>query len=136
MARTSAGIRSYAGVVPRLFRPPYEARNAAVDAAARRNGLLEILWNVDSRDSEGANYAQIARYVLAGVSPGAIVLMHENRGQTIRALKFLILPALKRRRIHLVTVPRLLALDPPTKRERARGRLGCRYHAPVSGAAG
>ena len=135
IARTSAGIHAAAGVVPRLFRPPYEARNAAVDSSARRNRLLEILWNVDSHDSEGANYAQIAHHVLAGISPGAIVLMHENRGQTIRALKFGILPALRRRRIRLVTVPQLLALDPPTPRELARGRLGCRYHEPVSAGA-
>jgi peptidoglycan/xylan/chitin deacetylase (PgdA/CDA1 family) len=133
VARTSAGIRRSTGVALHLFRPPYEARNAAVDAIARRNGLLQILWNVDSRDSEGANYAQIARYVLAGIGPGAIVLMHENRGQTIRALKFLILPALKRRHIRLVTVPRLLAVDPPTPGQLSRGTLGCRHQAPSSG---
>ena len=73
--------------------------------------------------------------MLTGISPGAIVLMHENRGQTIRALKFNILPALRRRRIRLVTVPQLLALDPPAPRELARGRLGCRYHPPVSAGA-
>ncbi|MFL5911917.1 MAG: polysaccharide deacetylase family protein [Gaiellaceae bacterium] len=135
IARTSAGIRAAAGVAPRLFRPPYEARNATVDSSATRNRLLEILWNVDSHDSEGANYAQIAHHVLTGISPGAIVLMHENRGQTIRALKFNILPALRRRHIRLVTVPQLLALDPPTPRELAQGRKGCRYHAPVSAGA-
>ena len=112
-----------------------EARNATVDSSATRDRLLEILWNVDSHDSEGANYAQIAHHVLTGISPGAIVLMHENRGQTIRALKFNILPALRRRRIRLVTVPQLLALDPPTPRELTRGRTGCRYHPPVSAGA-
>jgi peptidoglycan/xylan/chitin deacetylase (PgdA/CDA1 family) len=128
LARTSSGIRHYTGVTPRLFRPPYEARDATVDSVARRNGLLEILWNVDSRDSEGANYAEIARRVLAGVSPGAIVLMHENHGQTIRALKFYILPALARRKIKLVTVPQLLALDPPSRQGLAAGRAACQYH--------
>ena len=79
--------------------------------------MVQVLWNVDSRDSEGADYKEIARRVLHGIGPGAIVLMHENRGQTIRALKFHILPALRKRRIKLVTVPRMLAVNPPTKRQ-------------------
>jgi peptidoglycan/xylan/chitin deacetylase (PgdA/CDA1 family) len=129
---TSVGIRRYTGVSVQLFRPPYEARNANVDAAAHRRGLLEILWNVDSRDSLGANYAAIARNVLAGLSPGAIVLLHENRGQTIRALKFSIIPALRRFHLHMVTVPQLLALDPPTRAQLRAGRLGCHYQGAVT----
>ena len=119
--------RRATGVRVRLFRPPYEARNAAVDRTARRLGMVEILWNVDSGDSEGANYAEIARRVTHGIGNGAIVLMHENRGQTIRALKFAILPALRRRHIHLVTVPELLARDPPSAAQLRRGPKGCRY---------
>jgi peptidoglycan-N-acetylglucosamine deacetylase len=129
LTRTSAAIRRRTGYSVHLFRPPYEAHDATVDALARHLGLLEILWNVDSGDSEGANYAHIARRVKRGLSNGAIVLMHENRGQTIRALKFLILPALRKRDLRLVTVPRLLALDPPSAAQLRRGRNGCRYHA-------
>ncbi len=129
LTRTSAVIRRQTGYSVHLFRPPYEAHDATVDALARRLGLLEILWNVDSADSEGASYARIARRVKRGLSDGAIVLMHENRGQTIRALKFLILPALRRRHLRLVTVPRLLAVDPPSAAQLRRGRNGCRYHA-------
>ena len=43
-----------------FFRPPYGAHDAKIDAIARRLGLLEILWSIDSRDSEGADPAQIA----------------------------------------------------------------------------
>lgn len=126
--RTSAIIRQQTGYSVDLFRPPYEAHDATVDATARRLGMAEILWNVDSGDSEGANWARIARNVKRGLSNGAIVLMHENRGQTIRALKFAILPALRRRHIHLVTVPELLRADPPSAAQLARGRGGCRFH--------
>ena len=105
----------------------YEARNGVVDATARRLRLLEILWTVDNGDSEGANHARIARNVRHGLGNGAIVLMHENRGQTIRALKFEILPALGRRHLRLVTVPQLLARDPPTKAQLQRGLDGCRH---------
>jgi peptidoglycan/xylan/chitin deacetylase (PgdA/CDA1 family) len=127
MGDTQRTIERFTGHRVRLFRPPYGAHDARVDATARRLGMVQVLWNVDSRDSEGADYAEIARRVLDGIGPGAIVLMHENRGQTIRALKFHILPALRKRHLKLVTVPRLLAVNPPTKRQ-LRGR-GVRCHS-------
>src|SRR5581483_766198 len=55
IAKTARLIESQTGQPVYLFRPPYGARDAAVDHAARALGLLEILWNVDSRDSLGAN---------------------------------------------------------------------------------
>ena len=36
-----------------LFRPPYEGRTVAVDREVHALGMLEVLWNVDSRDSLG-----------------------------------------------------------------------------------
>ncbi len=125
LTTTSAAIRRTTGVDTGLFRPPYEGHNASVDAIAHRLGLLEILWSLDSRDSLGDNYAAIARNVTKGLRPGTIVLMHENRGQTIRALKFYILPALRKRHIRLVTVPQLLALNPPSAAQLGAGPRGC-----------
>jgi peptidoglycan-N-acetylglucosamine deacetylase len=107
-----------------LFRPPYEARTSAVDAEAQRLGMLEVLWNVDSADSLGANYAGIARNVIAGLAPGSIILMHENRGQTIRALSP-ILRAVRRKHLRAVTVPELVAQDPPTLHQLQAGSRGC-----------
>jgi peptidoglycan/xylan/chitin deacetylase (PgdA/CDA1 family) len=122
---TKRAIEGASGRPVRLFRPPYGVRNATVDATARRLGLIEVLWTVDSADSLGANYAQIARNVLGGLRPGSIILMHENRGQTIRALKFSVLPRLRRLHLRLVTVPQLLSGDPPTPAQLARGARGC-----------
>lgn len=113
-----------------MFRPPYGAHDAAIDASARRLGMVQVLWSVDSGDSQGADYAAIARNVLRGLRPGSIVLLHENRGQTIRALKFHILPALRRRHLKLVTVPQLLALNPPSARQLELGPRGCAGPAP------
>jgi peptidoglycan/xylan/chitin deacetylase (PgdA/CDA1 family) len=107
-----------------LFRPPYGAHDASVDSIARAHGLLEILWNVDSRDSRGASYAQIERTVIAGLRPGAIILMHENHGQTIRAM-LSIFAALARRRLHAVSVPQLLSDDPPSTAQALAGGRGC-----------
>jgi peptidoglycan/xylan/chitin deacetylase (PgdA/CDA1 family) len=124
IARTQQRVASAAGAPPRLFRPPYGARNPAIDAEAKALGMVEILWDVDTRDSEGANYAGIAANVRHQVRPGSIVLMHENRGQTIRALDH-ILNTLRRQRLTPVTVPELLAADPPTAAQLAAGPNGC-----------
>jgi peptidoglycan/xylan/chitin deacetylase (PgdA/CDA1 family) len=107
-----------------LFRPPYGARNAEVDRQAQELGLLEVVWDVDSRDSLGANYAAITANVLHETHPGSIILMHENRGQTIRAMLEL-LPALRRRHLRAVSLPELLAADPPSQAQLRAGRLGC-----------
>lgn len=110
-----------------LFRPPYGAHDAGVDRIARRAGMVQILWNVDSEDALGASYKKIARLVKRGMTPGAIILMHENRGQTIRAMKYTLLPHIKRQnRLKFVTVPQMLAGNPPTARQLALGRRGCR----------
>lgn len=110
----------------RLFRPPYGAHDRAVDAEARRLGMLEVLWSVDSADSAGASYLQIERLVLRRIRPGSIVLMHENRGQTIRALRYFILPGLRRLGLAPVSVPQLLALDPPARSQlTAKGYSRC-----------
>jgi peptidoglycan-N-acetylglucosamine deacetylase len=124
IARTAALIGSTSGAPPRLFRPPYGARTPAIDADARALGMVQILWDVDTRDSEGANYAGIASNVRRQVRAGSIVLMHENRGQTIRALDH-VLATLRHKHLTPVTVPQLLAADPPTAAQLAAGPNGC-----------
>jgi len=93
----------------------------------REQGLLQILWTVDSRDSLGADYAQIEATVIAGMRPGAIILMHENHGQTVRAL-INIFAALKRKHLRAVSVPRLLAEDAPSNAQLRAGGRGCGAH--------
>jgi peptidoglycan/xylan/chitin deacetylase (PgdA/CDA1 family) len=124
LARTAHLIEAQTRERVDLFRPPYELHNVTVDQIARRLGLLEILWNVDSADSLGANWSQIIKNVATSLRPGAIVLMHENRGQTIRALS-IVLPMLHRRRLRSVSVPALLASDPPSKAQVRHGRAAC-----------
>ncbi|HMH48126.1 MAG TPA: hypothetical protein VK538_10485, partial [Solirubrobacteraceae bacterium] len=59
--------------------------------------------------------AVIVRRALEGAKPGAIILMHDaggNRSQTIAALPEVI-RQLRAHGFHLVTIPQLLADDPP-----------------------
>ncbi len=107
-----------------MFRPPYEGHTPMINAEVRRLGMLQVLWNVDSRDSLGATYAGIERNVVAGLRPGSIILMHENHGQTIRALPT-IFEALRRDHLEAVTVPELVAEDPPSAAQLRAGTGGC-----------
>jgi peptidoglycan/xylan/chitin deacetylase (PgdA/CDA1 family) len=124
LERAAQMIKTQSGQPVDLWRPPYEATSASVVRIAQRLGLLEILWSVDSRDSLGANWSQIIKLVEARLRPGAIVEMHENRGQTIRALTTL-LPYLHRHRLRSVSLPELLAADPPSLAQLRRGLSGC-----------
>lgn len=107
-----------------LFRPPYEGRTPEIDRTVTSLGMLEVLWTVDSADSLGANYARIEHNVLAGLHPGSIILMHENHGQTIRAM-LTIFAALARDHLKAVTIPELIAEDPPSLSQLRAGGQGC-----------
>ncbi len=122
--RTRDAVAAAAGRPVRLFRPPYGLRNARIDDTARRLGMVVVIWSVDSLDSARADKRGIARAVVDNLRPGAIVLMHENRGQTIQALHR-ILPALRRKRLTPVPVSELLQRDPPSRAQLDRGRAGC-----------
>jgi peptidoglycan-N-acetylglucosamine deacetylase len=124
LGRTKQMIEAQTGETVDMWRPPYGLHDAMTDAIAKRLGLLEILWNVDSRDSLGANYAGIIANVEAGLSPGSIIEMHENRGQTIRALTTL-LPYLHQHHIRTVSLPELFATDPPSVAQVRQGPAGC-----------
>ena len=134
IVHTQTALEGASGAPVFLFRPPYGARDATVDSIAKAHGLLEILWTVDSADSLGANYAQIEHTVIDGMRPGAIILMHENHGQTIRAM-LSIFASLQRKHLRAVSVPRLLTDDPPSEAQVRAGGLGCgaNYKAGQSG---
>ncbi len=124
IVRTQRALERSSGGPVFLFRPPYGGRDATIDGIVRRHGLLEIMWTVDSRDSLGANYAQIESNVISGMRPGAIILMHENHGQTVRAL-LAIFAALARKHLRAVSVPQLLADDTPSAAQVRSAGGGC-----------
>jgi peptidoglycan-N-acetylglucosamine deacetylase len=131
IASTQAALARSSGARVFLFRPPYGAHDALIDRIARTRGMLTVLWSVDSRDSLGAGYAEIERNVISHLRPGAIILMHENHGQTVRALLG-IFAALKQRHLHAVSVPRLLSEDPPSASQLRSAGGGCGLSAGVS----
>jgi peptidoglycan-N-acetylglucosamine deacetylase len=127
MARTQAALARATGAAIPLFRPPYGFHDHAVDREARRLGMLETLWSLDSGDSyppPGAGAAKIVRTLTRLIRPGSIVLMHENRRQTLAALPR-VLHGLRARGLRSVSVPELLALDPPSLAQLRAGIHGC-----------
>lgn len=124
LADTQQAIRRAGGGTPSVFRPPYGAHNATVDAQARSFHVREILWSIDSYDSRGYSTANIAHTVLRLVQPGAIILMHDVIPNTAAALPR-ILRILKARKFQLVTVSELLKRDPPTLAQLKQGFQGC-----------
>jgi peptidoglycan/xylan/chitin deacetylase (PgdA/CDA1 family) len=124
----AAIVRATGGVRPRLFRPPYGVGTPAESAAVHALRLVDVRWSVDSLDSRpGANTGSVVRNVLAELRPGAIVLLHDIHPWTVAALPR-ILHALRRRGLTPVTIPELVALDPPSHEElvpvRPSGRCG------------
>ena len=115
---TQRAIDQDAGVRPRLFRSPYELHSRATDAIVRSFGLLQVLWSVDSRDDvPNARVANVVRNVVAGLQPGAIVELHDIHPWTVQAVP-LILRAIAMRGLRAVSVPELLALQPPAPDQR------------------
>ena len=112
----------------RLFRPPYGAGTNTVSDWVNQHNMVQVLWTQDSRDSLGAPWTEILSRSEQYITPGSIILLHENRGQTDKAVNRL-LPEIRRRGYKAVTLPELLALNPPSEaqlRTDAGARAGTR----------
>jgi peptidoglycan/xylan/chitin deacetylase (PgdA/CDA1 family) len=108
-------LRAYGVPFPHLFRPPYGSFNATTLAITKKLKMLTILWTIDTKDFSQPGVDVIVKAVISGARPGAIVLMHDAggpRAQTVAALPRIV-AGLRHRGYTLVTVPRLLADDPP-----------------------
>lgn len=124
LRRTAEAIAAAGVARPRLMRPPYGDQSLASHLAARRLGLTVTAWSVVGADWEDDDGATIAGRVLAGLHPGAIVLLHDSlaswgaerfrdRGPTLAAVAAVLAA---RPDWRFLTVPQLLALGRPRRR--------------------
>ena len=94
LRRANSAVRAAGLQAPQLYRPPYGATNDRVRAVAAAVGLREVLWTVDPQDwRTGRSAKTITDRVLGGLSPGAIVLLHDgtaNAPATVAALPAII----------------------------------------------
>lgn len=119
-------IRQYGAAVPDLFRPPYGLWNSTTLSLLHRDGMLMILWSVDTNDYRLPGVQAIVRSAVDGARPGAIILLHDaggNRSETVLALPRII-AVLRQRGYRLVTVPQLLVDNPPPADQRISAVIG------------
>jgi peptidoglycan-N-acetylglucosamine deacetylase len=110
-------IRSAGAPFPTLWRPPYGVFNSTTISILQSLRMLMVLWTVDTSDYARPGVSRIAYTAESGARPGAIILMHDgggDRAETVAALPRII-ASLRRRGYQIVTVPQLLADDPPSR---------------------
>ena len=66
------------GLRPTWYRPTYGQATGATLALARGLGLQPVLWSAWGREWTTSDPAEVARRISAGLSPGAIVLLHDS----------------------------------------------------------
>lgn len=85
LSSTQKIVKRLAGVRMTFMRPPYGATDKRVAAEARREGLAQILWNVDTLDWRDRD-ASIVLQRATQATPGSIVLMHDIHASTVDAI--------------------------------------------------
>lgn len=68
-----------------LFRPPFGATSAEIRKAVEGQGMVEVLWTVDSKDFE-ATSPKLVLEKSVGMTDGGILLLHEGKPNTLKAL--------------------------------------------------
>jgi len=103
-----------------LLRPPGGELNEPIIHEIQKLGYTVVLWNIDPQDwREDATSSQIINNVMANLWPGSIILLHEGKLPTLKALPQLI-DDITRRGYQIGTVSELLEkpsrpVSPPTK---------------------
>jgi peptidoglycan/xylan/chitin deacetylase (PgdA/CDA1 family) len=103
------------GIRPRWYRPPYGQVSGPTMVAARVRGVQLVLWSAWGREWTAPHATAVARRVTAGLTPGAIVLLHDSdecstTGTAAKALGALVPIAaeLDRRGLRAVTLDDML----------------------------
>jgi peptidoglycan-N-acetylglucosamine deacetylase len=112
---TAKIIKEVLNVATDYFRPPGGVlTNGLVEYAQKHNQSINM-WSVDSGDShpKRPSSAAILKTVVAGATPGGIVLMHDGGGSHANTAKAVpqIIAQLRAQGYKFVTVPELLELS-------------------------
>ena len=111
---TSDIIEQTTGHKVTIMRPTYGALNDRVQKSLLDDYKLDvILWSVDPRDWKRPGPSVVARRMVAGAHPGAILLAHDIHPGTIAAMPQTI-AGLKAKGYTFATVSELLAMDDPS----------------------
>ena len=103
ITKTRNLIKSYSGVSPTLFRPPYGATSDTVYAAFKSKGCPCIMWNINVKDYETTSSEVVYNNIKKTVHPGAVLVIHDSHAWSVTGL-IKSLPWLKSQGYELVTV--------------------------------
>ncbi|KAB8190572.1 polysaccharide deacetylase family protein [Nonomuraea phyllanthi] len=106
LVRTADAVAAAIGQRPTLVRPPYGAVSQTLRDVAADAGLALVNWDVDARDQVAEKAGDIVDLVVRRVHPGAIILMHDIRRESVDAVPD-ILEKLRGKGYRFVTVPEL-----------------------------
>jgi len=85
--RTQEMIWQTVGQLPATFRPPYGAMSARQSRMLHdHRNLPSVTWSVDPEDWQRPGAAVVARRMIEGARPGAIILAHDIHGATVSAV--------------------------------------------------
>lgn len=112
LRRAQETIQGHTGQTPRWFRAPYGVRWFGLRGVQERLGLTGVMWTVIGRDWTLPAEA-VARRVLRGARPGAIICLHDGRetspspaATTVESLR-LVLPSLAAQGYRFVTLSQM-----------------------------
>jgi peptidoglycan/xylan/chitin deacetylase (PgdA/CDA1 family) len=115
LQRTQDAFRRAIGTCPVLYRPPHGDRTPFLAKVVRDHHMRMVLWSASAGDWATNDARLVARRILAGARPGAILLLHDgldgnpaaNREVLVKALP-LILNGLRAKGLSAVRLDRLL----------------------------
>lgn len=90
-------IQNITGIRPQFFRAPAGLRNPFLDPILKRLGLNLASWSVRAFDTKIHNADTVKSKLIAGLRPGAIVLLHDGnaaRTEDHQPIIVAVLPAL------------------------------------------
>lgn len=98
LQRTQDAFRRAIGSCPVLYRPPHGDRTPFVARVVHDHHMHMVLWSASAADWATNDAQLVARRILAGARPGAILLLHDgldgnptaNRQVLVRALPIII----------------------------------------------
>ncbi len=107
LIRTEELIKNATGRSSKVFRPPFGEYSNTLINTCEELGYYPIQWSIDSHDWMDVSSDYIVKKVLNNISPGDVILMHNNGEYTPQALRRII-PELKRRGYQIVPISKLI----------------------------
>jgi peptidoglycan/xylan/chitin deacetylase (PgdA/CDA1 family) len=115
LERTQQAFRRAIGTCPAYYRPPHGDRTPFIAHVVSDHHMRMILWNDSSGDWALSNPRTIARRILRGAKPGAIIVLHDgldglphkDRTALVRAMP-LILDGLRAKHLKVVGLDELI----------------------------